>query len=311
MSENKSLRFIRCWAGAGEYGLEMDWVRSIQRIDNLQRTVGEGGEIGRLDMAGTSVPVWSLAERLNESAGKARESQRVIVMNDPIRPWGMLVDRVSQVTAVSQEQLFPMPMIAVNPARPYFSGVIRFGDALLLRLDPDCLHPDAAWPIHSSTEDLLPAPVPSIVDVQNGNGRSGQIVLFKLPGRSQEEQEFSFALSITQVAEALEPLPTIPIPGASDFVMGLANWRNRPVPVIDLGCRLGLMGVAGGYGSSRLMITRTTTGDELVGFLVRPSIRILRLPLNHQPNSHALPFDQRLIRGSFELEGDGVIIPAV
>lgn len=312
MTKDSALRFIRCWASERTYALDMEWVRSIQRIDQLQRSPGERGEIGWLRTAGMAVPVWALAERLGTAVHEDGASQRVIVLNDAVRPWGILVDRVSQVTAVTPSHSFPMPDLAINREKPYFSGVLLWQDKLLLRLAPDVLHPDAAI---TPLLDVAP-PTNGKVDVRAENGRlstdkTGQIVVFKLPIRSQENGDLSFALSITQVPEVLDPMPTIPIPNAPSYVQGLINWRNRPVTAIDMGGWLGLTDKMEKHGRLRLMIARTMESDTLIGFLTRPSIQILRLPLPHQPAGDSLPLDGKLLRGVVKSKGDTIVIPAI
>jgi chemotaxis signal transduction protein len=120
-----------------------------------------------------------------------------------------------------------------------------------------------------------------------------------------------------------------PVPAAPAFVLGLVNWRDRPVPVIDLANRLGLAGLArsNANGRTRLMIARdkdhvlsvrSSEGNALkrgsnqgtlVGFLVRPAIRLLRLPIAHQPSSRPLTLDRVLTRGMVELEKETLVIP--
>jgi len=317
MTTDSALRFIRCWAGERPYALDMEWVRSIQRVDQLERSAGTRGEIGWLKTAGMRVPVWALSERLETAVSEESALQRVIVLNDAVRPWGILVDRVSQVTAVTPSNSFPMPKLAINPEKPYFSGVLLWQDALLLRLKPDALHPDAAI---ASVVDVERAAMPMAangkVEMVGENGRlstdeSGQIVVFKLPIRPQESGDLSFALSITQVPEVLDPMPMIPIPNAPSYVNGLINWRNRPVTAIDMGEWLGLTDKMEKHGRLRLMIVRTMESGALIGFLTRPSIQILRLPLPHHPRDDGLPLDSNLLRGAVKSKGETIIIPAL
>jgi len=113
----------------------------------------------------------------------------------------------------------------------------------------------------------------------------------------------------------------IPVPAAPAFVLGLVNWRDRPVPVIDLAGRLGLASEANlsANGRTHLIIARDkghvlgsskggSNQDALVGFLVRLAIRVLRLPIAHQPCSRTLPLNQALTRGIVELENETLVI---
>lgn len=321
MTNSDVLRFIRCRVAGETYGLDMMWVRSIQRMDQLRRNPEAEGPVGWVAAnVGDDIPVFGLANQLGRVSDQEVAGQRIVVLNDPSRPWAMLVDRVSQVIQVPAGRVVPLPAVVVNPALNYFQGVIRLGDELLLRLAPERLHPDAPVNDLRAETQLPPEKPPSaaISPPPTGklanwhNGRQGQIVIFSLPGLQIGEQNLVFGLSISQVTEALEPLPLVPVPAAPAFVSGLVNWRDRPVPVIDLGRRLGMAAEAAPVnGQTRLMIARAANQDALIGFLVESDIQVLRLPLRHQPCQQPLPLDQTLTRGSVELGDKTLVIPDI
>jgi purine-binding chemotaxis protein CheW len=55
-----------------------------------------------------------------------------------------------------------------------------------------------------------------------------------------EAQGLRLALPLTCVAEVFRPLPTQPLAGAADFVLGLTQARGRSTVVVDLNRLLGL-----------------------------------------------------------------------
>ena len=61
-------------------------------------------------------------------------------------------------------------------------------------------------------------------------------------------------------------------------------------------------------GQSRLLIVPAGAG-AWAGFVVRPSVRVLRLPLPHRPCRRVPPVDQALVRGVMELKGETLVIP--
>jgi chemotaxis signal transduction protein len=243
----------------------------------------------------------------------------------------LLVDRVSQVTKVPSNHVFPLPPIVINPSADYFKGVIKLDEELILFLSPERLHPDASLsagrPVREATSPS-PGLIPGIKSPTASAGcqrRSyGQIVVFSIAKPHPGERALSFGLSISQVPEILEPLPMIPIPAAPAFVLGLVNWRDWPVPVIDLAGRLGFAAEANLTANERirLIIARDkghvvnsskegANQGTLVGFLVRPAIRVLRLPIAHQPCSRTPPLDQALTRCIVELESETLVIPDI
>ena len=357
----ETLHLIRCDIADETYGLDMSWVRSIQRTDRLRRHPGMDSPLtgqfsipanlhrptGWLPGNDGDIPVFSLASRLGRSPlpppppeGGGSALQRIIVLNPPLsppqaegreeeQPWGLLVDRVSQVIQIPADHVVPLPSVVVN-SRNYFKGVIKLDEELILFLSPERLHPDAPPSVSKPIEAGLASAPKSPTARARGQRRShGQIVIFSITEPYLVERALSFGLSISQVLEILEPLPMTPVPAAPAFVLGLVNWRDRPVPVIDLANRLGLAGLArsNANGRTRLMIARdkdhvlpvrSSEGNALkrgsnqgtlVGFLVRPEIRLLRLPIAHQPSSRPLTLDRVLTRGMVELEKETLVIP--
>ncbi len=400
-----TLRLIRCGIAAETYGLDMSWVRSIQRTDRLRRnpeaegpstprqarddaSSGQGpstsrcGEpfepsrpspVGWLPGKEGDIPVFSLESQLGRSSlaplsteGGSGASRRIVVLNPPPsppqagrsergRPWALLVDRVSQVIQIPADRVVPLPPIVVNPSADHFKGVIKLDEELILFLSPERLHPDASLSAGRPVREAAsPSPDPILstrsptASAEGRRRRHGQIVIFSIAEPHPGERALSFGLSISQVPEILEPLPMIPVPAAPVFVLGLVNWRDRPVPVIDLASRLGLApeanrpangrtcliiardkghvlpvpspalspveGAVEGSSPKGLVLSLSKRGSNqgaLVGFLVRPAIRVLRLPIAHQPCSRTLPLDQALTRGIVEFENETLVIPNI
>jgi len=336
ISTTETLRLIRCGIADETYGLDMSWVRSIQRMDRLRRnpevrdpsTSPRHSPVGWLPVNEGEVPVFSLASRLAGSSEEGGALQRVVVLNpspslapakgiEEGQPWALLVDRVSQVIQVPADRVVPLPPIVINPSANYFKGVIELGEELILFLSPERLHPnaplDASGPVREAADPRIRSPKLSA----GGQRRNqGQIMIYSTTAPQPGERALSFGLSLFQVPEILAPLPLVPVPAAPAFVLGLVNWRTRPVPVVDLDARLGLASQAkpSANGRTRLIITRDKGGGNqglLGGFLVRPAIRVLRLPIAHQSCNRTPPLDQTLIRGVVELENETLVIPNI
>ncbi len=316
MTDQENLRFIRCWTADEAYGLAMGWVRSIHRTDLLTHNLADDGAIGMLVVNEERVPIYSLATQLGLGARKQAQTARIIILNDPLRSWGILVDRVSQVMEVPSGQVTPIPAVAINPAHNYFMGVIHQEDELLLQLAPERLYPESSLvegvidtPTHVRATEINSLGLNDVAEMTiGGNGRHKQIIIFFLPG---EEKTMAFGLSIFQISEIIEPLPLIPIPNAPKYVLGLVNWRNRPVPIINLGQRLGLAGKVSGNGRERLMITRSPNEDALAAFLVQPNIQVLHLPLPHQPKQEPPFVDHTFTKGYVQLSDKTLIVPDI
>jgi|GEM_PF-1222274 len=341
-----TLHLIRCSIGDETYGLDMAWVRSIERTDRLlirsEMHIDDTGFAGWLPSNKGDIPVFDLAGHLGRSSSsrEVNAQQRIIVLPSPVpftrgkadegRPWALLVDQVSQVMQISEDRFQPLPWIVTNPTTNYFEGIVRLEDTLILLLSPEWLHPNAPAAHETTSQapqeqaaqhlaqngrakaiDLSIPPLPQ----QDGpaNSKGGRIMVFSTAKAEPDDRPLSFGLSITQVPEVLRPLPLIPVPAAPPFVLGLVNWRNRPVPIIDLDARLGLKRDPGlsSNGQSRLMIARGTGQNALVGFFIRPAVQTFSLPIAHRPTTRTLAVDSTLVRGMVELKNETLIIPNV
>lgn len=347
-----TLHFIRCAVGDKTYGLEMAWIRTIQRVDQLQRAsekgAGNAGFVGWLPGRHEKIPVFSLARRMGYSNAPVRStaSQRIIVLPSPTQPtaaitddkhlWALLVDQVSQVDQAPVSQFDPLPPLVTQPKINYFEGAVRLEEEVVLLLSPEWLHPDASLYVEGRYQletqlGFLTAPrlarprLRPDLDRPNGvqtqqNGQSlpvkglddqtRRIMIFSTPS-SRRERDLLYALSAKQIYEILQPLPLTPVPAAPFFVLGLANWRNRLVPVIDLDACLGLTPQATLATPERmwLIIAHGAGQQTLVGFLAQPGIRIVRLPVAHQACPRTISLHQKLVRGIVEVENETLVLP--
>jgi chemotaxis signal transduction protein len=110
------------------------------------------------------------------------------------------------------------------------------------------------------------------------------------------------------VLEITEPLSIVPVPGAPSYVLGLSNWRNNPVPMIDLNIRLRMGASLRGEGTC-FLIVRAPGISDLVGFPIKPDARMHILPLANVPCDRDLPLDRSLTRGIFDLTNATLVVP--
>lgn len=103
-------------------------------------------------------------------------------------------------------------------------------------------------------------------------------------------QDEAYAIDCAQVVEVIPFLLTQKIPMTPKFIIGMANYRSNPVPIIDLclllndqPCRQQL--------STRIILTSISLGNEfkkLVGLLAENVTETIKTPKGWQPN----PADQ-------------------
>ena len=304
-------RFIRCAVGEETYCLNLAVVASLERVDRLQHQFGARPLVGWLPVADTRVPVYSLAARLNRPQNVVQVDNRIIIVNVESSMYGLLVDQVSDPFETTDKEIKSLPKVLAGAAS-YFEGVAWADGQLLLCLAPDRLHREAsANSIFSSTIELFPEPERRAVgSVSPAKGR-GQILTFA-PAKKANEA-YTLGLSLTQVMEILELSPLVPVPGAPDYVLGLANWRRNAVPIIDLESRFGFTispeTTVLSKSECRLLIARASQTSQLCGFLIQPNPKTHRLPIPHEPCENKFPVPRILVRGVFELENEVLVLP--
>jgi chemotaxis signal transduction protein len=326
MEKHDLLRYIRCTTGSETYALDMASVYSIQRSDNLHLEPGVKNTLGWFPVRDEQAPVFGLAESLGHPGQSQFAGRRVVLMNPlpgKTGMWGLLVDQVSQVFSTSYQALNPLPGALCAGEHRYFGAALQTEDELVLMLEPAGIYPPGIYPAGVYLDQPLPVagdirevrfakePVSKPAGGQAAAARrirgQKQLIVFALPG---ENHKLQYALSITQVLEILAPLPVIPVPGAAPYIPGLVNWRNHPVPLIDLQRRLGLE-VVRAPDLARLMIVRAQSKkrEQVFGFLVDPVIHMLRLPVEYRAGNLQANIPEQFVKSVVEIDGKLTVIP--
>lgn len=308
-------RLLCCTVGGTGYCLDMASVLGVESLEPLvQAESNHPAQSGWLINGEQRMPVYNLRATFSgeySGFGEISETEgRIVVCEDGADGCGLFVDRVTGMIEMPVSEILPLPtVVSQNQTNP-FTGLVRIENELKLFADPRHLLPGAELrpqplPVSSSHKFTLP------VSAGAATREHGQLMLF---ATSQEqvamERPILFGISITQVLELTEPLSLIPIPGAPAYVCGLVSWRDYPVPVIDLNTRFWTNGsLSEEHKKTRLMIVRATGDAEPFGLLIEPGIRMLTLPVIHAASQRPLAFDQRMVKGVYELDEVTLIVP--
>ena len=114
-----SIREIRGWTDATILPGVPDFVRGI------------------INLRGVVLPVVDLKARLGLGLTEATPAHVIIVVSIGERMVGVLVDAVSDILAVSSEDIQPVPDVAADQANPYIHGIVVMDGQMvtLLRID--------------------------------------------------------------------------------------------------------------------------------------------------------------------------------
>lgn len=305
-----SQRLIRCAVGTQTCCLELALVQSVQRAELMQPNLSEAGPIGWLPGKNqSSIPVWRLATRLGLPADPKNQTGSIMVLHHKSHPWALMVDRIMGILDAPADTILPVPEIVDRATDHVFRGIVRVEQELILYLEPERLHPEGVnpLPIGVTTRQTLPLSKTSAT-LTAPKPKKGQILLFSVGTESPFEHPITFGLSITQVAEILERPAMTRIPMAPKHILGLVNWRNQPVPAIDLGRLFGL-GAALFEENTRLLIAQTGVEGAFIAIPIQPSVKVQSLPLPYQPSRKEIPLNTTLAKGIFTLRNETLIIP--
>jgi len=121
--------------GKEEYGVEVEKVETIERIQHLTRVPKTPPFIkGVMNLRGVVVPVLDLRGRFGLEETEHTDSSRIIIVNVAELKVGMIVDSADDVIDVDSAAISDPPEIVGGIKAKYLRGVARTGEDRLLIL---------------------------------------------------------------------------------------------------------------------------------------------------------------------------------
>jgi len=323
-------RLVRCSIGAETYFIDNEWLDSIQVMDNLYPSRGENGSIGWIRRFDEKVPVFRLADQIHSVARPSARQGVILVLKHNRRLWALLVDRVMGAKQIPMERMLPLPAIVGDFNCNRFPYVIADEEGLALFLAPDQVVPGEI----SGARGAHPSPAAHFSHVRAAIDRrlssaskdpastgpashkpGRQIITFSVEHGKKLSVPIRFAISAGQALEILSDPPMIPIPDSPPFVLGLANWRNLPVPVLDLAGAMGMPSCLYRPGSRLLVARGTATVDRirrdagLVAISSVDEIQKLELPIDYTPWKEGVAWNASLALGIYRFNRSMLVVP--
>ncbi len=120
------------------YGIEITKVREIILITDITR-IPETPDFlkGLINLRSTVIPVIDLRVRFGLPEGELTDESRIMVLQACGKTIGIVVDAVSEVLRVKQDQISPPPPTVAGLGREYLSGLVKLDEKLLILLDID------------------------------------------------------------------------------------------------------------------------------------------------------------------------------
>jgi purine-binding chemotaxis protein CheW len=132
--------FLAFTLGGEEYGINILRVQEIRGYEPVTRIANAPAFIkGVVNLRGTIVPIVDMRIKLSLGAPTYDQLTVVIILNIAGRVVGMVVDSVSDVTTLSDEQVKPAPEIGTSFDSDFLIGLGTLGERMLILMDIDKL----------------------------------------------------------------------------------------------------------------------------------------------------------------------------
>lgn len=124
--------------GEEKYGLDIMDISIIEKVIKVEPKAGLSGNFkGVIDLRGEIIPVYSLRRRFGLSDIEYNEDTRFVITSSNGKPVAYEVDRVVEIVQVEKDTLLEVPEITINSKNDYMKNVVKYGDNLVIILDPE------------------------------------------------------------------------------------------------------------------------------------------------------------------------------
>ncbi|MBH5316620.1 chemotaxis protein CheW [Paenibacillus sp. GSMTC-2017] len=129
----EELKVIVFALGSEEYGIEVDKVRTIERLSPITRVPKTAAFIkGVINLRGIVVPIIDLRGRFNLTETALTDNTRIIVVAVADLEVGFIVDSANDVIDIDTETIDSPPEIVGGIKAKYLRGIAKLGEGRLL-----------------------------------------------------------------------------------------------------------------------------------------------------------------------------------
>ena len=119
-----------------EYGVEITKIREIILMGEITQIPQTPHYVkGLINLRSTVIPVIDLRARFGLAETDLTDESRIMVLNVADKEIGIIVDAVSEVLRISNDQIAPPPPTVAGLGREYLTGLVKLEERLLILLD--------------------------------------------------------------------------------------------------------------------------------------------------------------------------------
>ncbi|MCM3654065.1 chemotaxis protein CheW [Metabacillus litoralis] len=118
-----------------EYGIPVQQVRSIERVQHITRVPGTAPFIkGVINLRGVITPIIDLRIRLGLAELSVNESTRIIIVSNEDMDVGFIVDAANDVIDLGEDTIEPAPDVVGSVQAEYIKGVAKVEKRLIVMI---------------------------------------------------------------------------------------------------------------------------------------------------------------------------------
>ena len=157
---NAATQYLTVNLADEEYGFDILAVREIRGWTSVTRIPQAPGYVlGVLNLRGAIVPVLDLRLRFGLSREEYTGTTVTVIITVAGRLFGIVVDAVSDVLDVEENNVRPVPDMGTAVDTEYLKGLTSIGERMVLLLDADKL-------LQPQDAQMLDAALPAVTDVK-------------------------------------------------------------------------------------------------------------------------------------------------
>ena len=222
--------------GEGRYALPMEPVDEILRVPVLTPVpLSPAGIVGALNLRGRVLPVADLRHLLGYPESAPDDHARILV-TEARGGLGLLVDAVLEATTIDPGRIRPVGNVTELAQVSWLDGMVQCDQGLVQCMDLGRLVDGAGLAAQPPGQQETGG---ALALGETGEADKTAEAQYELLGLQVGDQ--TFGVRLDTVVEILhEPERVSPVSDAPPAVVGVIEWRNRTLPLVDLAGHFGL-----------------------------------------------------------------------
>lgn len=140
IERHDQLQLVAFKLGAEDYAIPIEMVESIIKVGELTSVPGSPAHVrGVMNLRGRVISVVDLRERFGMPPVEGEPDERILVVQYAEATLGLLVDSVSEVFTLDEDQFQAPPAEVGNGAVGGVDGIIHSGDRLIVLLNVEAI----------------------------------------------------------------------------------------------------------------------------------------------------------------------------